>query len=203
MLFPILVNLRTCIDDSKVWFKVFDLLLTSRSNKHISYEMLLPCHFVNKSHFFLSLSVEIQIEHWKWKGGELKSILNCSTNTVQANATNLWIGTTKAVKNVGFFFATEIVHSFFVQFVEDLRSCRLVDRTPINVGLAFTALIEYNPLILGRSTCKFSSVHRESFSELCCSNFTFSIGNFVFKEFLKGQVVVKSCRTINSKRCKV
>jgi len=140
---------------------------------------------------------------WKWKGGELESILNFMTNTVQANATYLWIGTAKAVKNVGFFFATEVVHSFFVQFVEDLRSCRLVDRTPINVGLAFTALIEYNPLILGRPTCKFPSVHCKRFSVLCDSNFTFSIGNFVFMKFLKGQVVVKSCNTINSKRCKV
>mmetsp|Transcript_15920 Transcript_15920/g.30028 ORF Transcript_15920/g.30028 Transcript_15920/m.30028 type:complete len:218 (+) Transcript_15920:3327-3980(+) len=52
---PILINLRTGINHRKIWLKIFNLVPRLWSNEHVRYEMLLPCHFMNKPDLLLSL----------------------------------------------------------------------------------------------------------------------------------------------------
>jgi hypothetical protein len=49
MSFPVFVDLRTAVNDGKIWFKSYQFFFRFRTNEHVGDKVLLPGHFMDET----------------------------------------------------------------------------------------------------------------------------------------------------------
>lgn len=108
------------------------------------------------------------------------------------------VGTAVAVKDVGRLPRVEILDSLIVQLVKDLRRGGLVDVVPVHVFRRFTARIQHNETILGRTTRVLAGIDGEGVAVLGLGHDALLVGHFVVKQLLVGQIAVDRRRSRNA-----